>query len=57
MAASVAREENHVAAGEPAGEKIIGGFPERCFDLHPFLASEAFEVVKSGAPDDADLVF
>ena len=57
VAASVARQKNHVASGEFAGEQIIGRRAERRFDLHPFLVGEAFEVVKSGAADDADSMF
>ena len=57
MAASVARQENHVAPGEFAGEQIIGRRAERRFDLHPFLVGEAFDVVKPGAADDADVMF
>jgi hypothetical protein len=53
----VAREKNDVAAGEPAGEKIIGGFSERGLDLHPFLMGKAFDGIKSAAADDADFVF
>ena len=57
VAAPVARQENHVAPGEFAGEQIIGRRAERRFDLHPFLVREAFDVVKSGAADDADVMF
>ena len=38
VAAPVARQKNHVAPGEPAGEQIVRGRAERGFDLHPFLA-------------------
>ncbi len=54
MAASVAREKNHFAPGDFAGEQIIGWFSEWRFDFHPFLVGEAFDVVKPGAADDSD---
>src|SRR5476649_1317377 len=57
MAASVAREKNHVASGESAGEQFVGRRTEGRFDLHPFLAGEAFDVIQSAAADDADFVF
>ncbi len=57
VAASVARQKNHLALGELAGEKRIGWIAERRFDLHPFLAGESFDVIQAAAADDADSEF
>ena len=57
VAAPVARQKNHFAPGELAGEKFIRRRAERRFDLHPFLVGEAFDVIQAAAADDADFVF
>ena len=54
VAASVSRQENHVASGDFSGEQIVGRPAEGRFDFHPFLVGEAFDVVKSRAADDSD---
>ena len=57
VAASVARQKNHVAPGERAGEKFVRRRAERRFDLHPFLIGKTFDVIQAAAADDADFVF
>src|SRR5262245_42820011 len=57
VSAAVSREENDFAPGEFACEQLIRRWAERGFDLHPFLVSEAFQVVKPAAADDADAMF
>jgi hypothetical protein len=54
VTASMSGQKNHIASGQPAREQIIRWRTEWCFDLHPFLVREAFNVVKSRAADDSN---
>ena len=54
VAAAMSGQKNHIASGQPAREQIIRWRTEWCFDLHPFLVCEAFDVVKSRAADDSN---
>jgi hypothetical protein len=54
VAPAVSRQENDLAAGESAREQGIRWRAEWGIDLPPFLLGETFEVVKSGAANDAD---
>ena len=57
MAAGVAWEKNHFSTGQRAGKEFIRWRAKRCFDLHPFLVGEAFNVVKPAAANDANAMF
>ena len=54
VAASMPRQEYHLASGEFAGKQSVGWRAEGCFDLHPLLVRETFDAIKSRAADDAD---
>ena len=56
VAASVARQKDDIASGQFAGEQIIRWRTEGRPDLHPFLSCKAFDVIKTGAADDADAI-
>jgi hypothetical protein len=56
MTAAVARQKNHFAPGQRAGEQGVRRRPERGLDLHPFLVVETFDGIQAAAADDADLV-
>src|SRR5271170_233397 len=56
MAASVPRQEDDLAASQFSGQVLIRRFAEGGFDSNPLLGSEAFEVIKPAAANDADAI-
>jgi hypothetical protein len=57
MAAAVAREKDHLAPGQFAGQEIVRRRPEGRFHLDPFWRVNPFDVIKPAAADQTNAMF